>query len=228
MVEETGKPVELARGETDAAVEMGLFVAGEGRRSYGRTTTASMEHRTVLTLRQPLGVAALIMSFNTPLPNVAWKAFPADLLRQRGGGEAVRAHARVGLLLRGARARGRRPAGRAQRRPRARQRGGRGARRAPGRRSRQLHRLGGDRPRDQRGGRAPAREDVPRARRQERARRVRRRRPRPGGRVDRSRRRSRTRDSGARRRAGSSCSTRSTTSSATASSRASAGSSRSP
>jgi aldehyde dehydrogenase (NAD+) len=28
-------------------------------------------------MRQPLGVAALIMSFNTPLPNVAWKAFPA-------------------------------------------------------------------------------------------------------------------------------------------------------
>jgi aldehyde dehydrogenase (NAD+) len=74
---ETGKPLELARGETDGAVEMGLFVAGEGRRSYGRTTTASMQHRTVLTLRQPLGVAALIMSFNTPLPNVAWKAFPA-------------------------------------------------------------------------------------------------------------------------------------------------------
>ncbi|MGH3132783.1 MAG: aldehyde dehydrogenase family protein [Gaiellaceae bacterium] len=77
VVEETGKPLELARAETDAAVEMGLFVAGEGRRSYGRTTTASMRHRTVLTVRQPLGVAGLIMSFNTPLPNVAWKAFPA-------------------------------------------------------------------------------------------------------------------------------------------------------
>ena len=77
VVEETGKPEALALGETDAAVEMGLFVAGEGRRSYGRTTTATMPHRTVLTLRQPLGVAALIMSFNTPLPNVAWKAFPA-------------------------------------------------------------------------------------------------------------------------------------------------------
>ena len=77
VVEETGKPVDLALGETDAAIEMGLFVAGEGRRSYGRTTTASMPHRTVMTLRQPLGVAALIMSFNTPLPNVAWKAFPA-------------------------------------------------------------------------------------------------------------------------------------------------------
>jgi acyl-CoA reductase-like NAD-dependent aldehyde dehydrogenase len=77
VMEETGKPEELAFGETDAAVEMGLFTAGEGRRSYGRTTTASMEHRTVLTVRQPLGVAALIMSFNTPLPNIAWKAFPA-------------------------------------------------------------------------------------------------------------------------------------------------------
>jgi acyl-CoA reductase-like NAD-dependent aldehyde dehydrogenase len=74
---ETGKPLELALGETDAAVEMGLFVAGEGRRSYGRTTTASTRHRTVLTVRQPLGVAGLIMSFNTPLPNIAWKAFPA-------------------------------------------------------------------------------------------------------------------------------------------------------
>ena len=79
VVEETGKPRELGLGETDAAVEMGLFVAGEGRRSYGRTTTASMPHRTVLTVRQPLGVAGLITSFNTPLPNVAWKAFPALL-----------------------------------------------------------------------------------------------------------------------------------------------------
>jgi aldehyde dehydrogenase (NAD+) len=77
VVEETGKPEELASGETDAAVEMGLFIAGEGRRSYGRTTTASMANRTVLTVRQPLGVAALVTSFNTPLPNVAWKAFPA-------------------------------------------------------------------------------------------------------------------------------------------------------
>jgi len=79
VAEETGKPLALAQGETDAAIEMGFFVAGEGRRSYGRTTTASMPHRTVLTLRRPVGVAALLISFNTPLPNVAWKAFPAIL-----------------------------------------------------------------------------------------------------------------------------------------------------
>src|SRR4029079_1263481 len=76
---ETGKPLALARGETAAAIEMGFFVAGEGRRSYGRTTTASMPHRTVTTLRRPGGGAALLISFTTPLPNVAWKAFPSIL-----------------------------------------------------------------------------------------------------------------------------------------------------
>ncbi len=77
VVEETGKPLDLALGETDAAVEMGLFVAGEGRRSYGRTMPASMAHRAVSTWRRPVGVAGLIASFNTPLPNMAWKVFPA-------------------------------------------------------------------------------------------------------------------------------------------------------
>jgi alpha-ketoglutaric semialdehyde dehydrogenase len=76
---ETGKAMALARGETDAAIEMGLFVAGEGRRLYGRTTTASMPHRSVSAVRVPVGVAGLLMSFNTPLPNIAWKAFPAVL-----------------------------------------------------------------------------------------------------------------------------------------------------
>ena len=79
VVDETGKSPELARGEVDAAVEMGFFVAGEGRRLYGRTTTSSMAHRTVMAVRQPVGVAGLIVSFNTPLPNYAWKVFPAVL-----------------------------------------------------------------------------------------------------------------------------------------------------
>ncbi len=77
VVAETGKPMELALGETDAAIEMGFFVAGEGRRLYGRTTTSAVPNRTVMATRRPVGVAALIVSFNTPLPNYAWKAFPA-------------------------------------------------------------------------------------------------------------------------------------------------------
>jgi aldehyde dehydrogenase (NAD+) len=79
VVAETGKSLELALGEADAAVEMGFFVAGEGRRLYGRTTTSSMPNRTVMSVRRPVGVAGLIVSFNTPLPNYAWKVFPAVL-----------------------------------------------------------------------------------------------------------------------------------------------------
>jgi aldehyde dehydrogenase (NAD+) len=76
---ETGKSTELALAEADAAIEMGFFVAGEGRRLYGRTTTSSMPNRTVMSVRRPVGVAGLIVSFNTPLPNYAWKVFPAVL-----------------------------------------------------------------------------------------------------------------------------------------------------
>jgi len=74
---ETGKALSHAAGEVDAAVEMGMFVAGEGRRYYGRTTTSSTPNRTVMVQRQPLGIAALIIASNTPIANVAWKAFPS-------------------------------------------------------------------------------------------------------------------------------------------------------
>ena len=76
---ETGKPPRDARGELGAAIEMAYFVAGEGRRFYGRTTTSAMPHKDVFLVRGPVGVAALIVASNTPLPNYAWKVFPALL-----------------------------------------------------------------------------------------------------------------------------------------------------
>ncbi len=76
---ETGKSPKDARGETDAAIEMGYFVAGEGRRFYGRTTTSAVANRQAMTVRQPLGVAGLIIAANTPIANVAWKVFPSLL-----------------------------------------------------------------------------------------------------------------------------------------------------
>jgi aldehyde dehydrogenase (NAD+) len=76
---ETGKSPKDALGETGAAVEMGFFVAGEGRRFYGRTTTSAVPNKKAEIVRQPIGVAALIVPANTPLPNIAWKAFPALL-----------------------------------------------------------------------------------------------------------------------------------------------------
>jgi aldehyde dehydrogenase (NAD+) len=76
---ETGKSRKDALGETDAAIEMGFFVAGEGRRFYGTTTTSAVPNKSALVVRQPLGVAGLIIAANTPIANVAWKAFPALL-----------------------------------------------------------------------------------------------------------------------------------------------------
>jgi aldehyde dehydrogenase (NAD+) len=79
VAEETGKAPAEAAGETDAAMEMGYFVAGEGRRMYARTTTSGVPNRQAMTIRQPLGVAGLIIAANTPIANVAWKVFPALL-----------------------------------------------------------------------------------------------------------------------------------------------------
>ena len=56
---------------------MGYFVAGEGRRLYGKTTTSAVPNRQAMIVRQPLGVAGLIIAANTPIANVAWKVFPA-------------------------------------------------------------------------------------------------------------------------------------------------------
>jgi hypothetical protein len=77
VAEETGKSPKDARGETDGAIELGYFMAGEGRRYYGRTLPSGTPNRYAQTIRQPLGVAGLIIAANTPIANVAWKVFPA-------------------------------------------------------------------------------------------------------------------------------------------------------
>lgn len=76
---ETGKSLKDARGETDGAIELGYFIAGEGRRFYGKTMPSATPNRHAMTIRQPLGVAGLIIAANTPIANVAWKVFPALL-----------------------------------------------------------------------------------------------------------------------------------------------------
>ena len=74
---ETGKSYKEAIGEAEGAIALGRFYAGEGQRLYGRTTTSGSENKYVSTVRQPCGVAGLIIAANTPIANVAWKVFPA-------------------------------------------------------------------------------------------------------------------------------------------------------
>jgi aldehyde dehydrogenase (NAD+) len=76
---ETGMAPGAALGETGGAIALGEFMAGEGRRFYGRTTTSAVPNKYAMTVRQPLGVAGLIIAANTPIANVAWKVFPALL-----------------------------------------------------------------------------------------------------------------------------------------------------
>src|SRR5206468_3229060 len=61
VAEETGKSPKDARAETTGAIELGYFIAGEGRRFYGRTMPSAVPNRQAMTLRQPLGVAGLII-----------------------------------------------------------------------------------------------------------------------------------------------------------------------
>jgi aldehyde dehydrogenase (NAD+) len=75
--QETGMAFGAALGETGGAIAQGMFMAGEGRRMYGRTTTSAVPNKYAMTVRQPVGVAGLIIAANTPIANVAWKVFPA-------------------------------------------------------------------------------------------------------------------------------------------------------
>lgn len=77
VARETGKSRKDAAGEVGGAIQLGLFFASEGQRLYGRTTTSGTPHRQAMTVREPIGVAGLIVPANTPIANIAWKVFPA-------------------------------------------------------------------------------------------------------------------------------------------------------
>jgi alpha-ketoglutaric semialdehyde dehydrogenase len=74
---ETGMSFNSAMAETGGAVALGEFMAGEGRRLYARTATSASPAKLIMTVREPIGVAGLIIAANTPIANAAWKVFPA-------------------------------------------------------------------------------------------------------------------------------------------------------
>jgi aldehyde dehydrogenase (NAD+) len=74
---ETGKPPQDAIGEVNGSILQGEFFAGEGMRLYGRSLTSGILGKQSFTVRQPRGIAGLIVPANTPLANIAWKSFPA-------------------------------------------------------------------------------------------------------------------------------------------------------
>jgi aldehyde dehydrogenase (NAD+) len=74
---EVGKPIGEARGEVSRCVMILRYYAGEAVRDIGDVIPAQAPGALQFTLREPLGVVALITPWNFPVAIPLWKAAPA-------------------------------------------------------------------------------------------------------------------------------------------------------
>ena len=77
MTREMGKVLAETRGDVQEAVDMTFFMAGEGRRQYGQTVPSELRDKFAMSVRQPLGVCAVITPWNFPMAIPSWKTIPA-------------------------------------------------------------------------------------------------------------------------------------------------------
>jgi acyl-CoA reductase-like NAD-dependent aldehyde dehydrogenase len=76
---ETGKTEKLVEGEFETSLNFMIALAGLAQFEIGRVIPSVNPNKSVYTRRFPVGIAALITSHNTPLPNYAWKLAPSFL-----------------------------------------------------------------------------------------------------------------------------------------------------
>ncbi|MGH9682360.1 MAG: aldehyde dehydrogenase family protein [Candidatus Acidiferrales bacterium] len=77
MTREMGKVLAETRGDVQEAIDMTYLMAGEGRRQFGQTTPSELPNKFAMSVRTPVGVAALITPWNFPMAIPSWKAMPA-------------------------------------------------------------------------------------------------------------------------------------------------------
>jgi aldehyde dehydrogenase (NAD+) len=77
LTREEGKTVAEAKGEIYRAYNVMNYTAGQSRRMGGITIPSELPKNFVYTMRQPLGVVALITPWNFPVCIPAWKIAPA-------------------------------------------------------------------------------------------------------------------------------------------------------
>src|SRR5262245_61171152 len=77
MTREMGKVLDETRGDVQEAIDMTFFMAGEGRRQYGQTVPSELRDKFAMSVRQPLGVSAIITPWNFPMAIPSWKIIPA-------------------------------------------------------------------------------------------------------------------------------------------------------
>jgi alpha-ketoglutaric semialdehyde dehydrogenase len=77
VAREVGKPIGEARGEVGRCVAILRYYAGEAVREVGEVIPAQVAGALQFTLREPLGVVALITPWNFPVAIPLWKTAPA-------------------------------------------------------------------------------------------------------------------------------------------------------
>src|SRR5256714_14449959 len=77
MTREMGKILDETRGDVQEAIDMTYFMAGEGRRQYGQTVPSELRDKFAMSIRQPVGVSAIITPWNFPMAIPSWKIIPA-------------------------------------------------------------------------------------------------------------------------------------------------------
>jgi len=77
LTREEGKTVAEAKGEIYRAYNVLNYTAGQSRRMGGITIPSELPKNFAYTMRQPLGVVALITPWNFPICIPAWKIAPA-------------------------------------------------------------------------------------------------------------------------------------------------------
>jgi aldehyde dehydrogenase (NAD+) len=77
MTREMGKVLAETRGDVQEAIDEAFYVAGEGRRLFGKTTPSELQNKFAMSIRMPLGVVGLITPWNFPMAIPSWKLFPA-------------------------------------------------------------------------------------------------------------------------------------------------------
>lgn len=77
MTLEQGKPLPDARGEVEYGASFVRWFAEEGKRTYGETIPSHIPNAALGTLKEPVGIAALITPWNFPLAMITRKAAAA-------------------------------------------------------------------------------------------------------------------------------------------------------
>lgn len=77
VTSEMGKVIAEGLGDVQEAIDMALYMAGEGRRMFGQTTHSELPNKDMKSIREPIGVFGIITPWNFPIAIPSWKIFPA-------------------------------------------------------------------------------------------------------------------------------------------------------